>query len=127
MQIKNLSKLISQSKKSNRVAQAALFDFYAEYLMGIALRYVKDRELAKDVFLMAFERVFRKIDMYDPSKGEFKSWITRITINEALTHYRKESKYNDILIIDDLTISIENDALSDLNVNQICELSLIHI
>ena len=52
-----------------------------------------DDHQAKDVFLCAFEKAFNNIERYDASKGEFSSWLNRITINEALNRIKAQNRF----------------------------------
>ena len=52
-----------------------------------------DDHQAKDVFLRTFEKAFNNIERYDASKGEFSSWLNRITINEALNRIKTQSRF----------------------------------
>jgi len=87
--------------------------------MNIAMRYTKNNAIAKDVFLVSFEKIFRRIGQYDPAKGEFKSWITRITINEAITHYKRELKFSEGRPFENYNTSVENGALDRLEVEKL--------
>jgi len=90
--------------------------------MNIAQRYCPDDSIAKDIFLVSFERIFRKIDQYDAAKGNFKSWITRITINEALTQYRKRTKEQSTPFISDISFEVENTALEQIGAEELYKL-----
>lgn len=43
---------------------------------------------AEDVLVIAFTRIFEKIDQFK-GEGSFEGWIRRIVVNEALTALRK--------------------------------------
>jgi len=78
--------------------------------MNLTLRYIDNRQDAKELFLESFEIIFRKMDQYDAARGKFKSWISKITINQCLgflkkrkiiltdDHYVLDSGYNDEII-----------------------------
>jgi len=78
--------------------------------MNLTLRYINNKQDAKEIFLESFELIFRKIKQYDTKKGKFKSWISKITINQCLAflkkrkiiltddHYVLDSRYNDKII-----------------------------
>jgi len=108
--LENLSKILKRCRKDDRKAQNELFHFYADYIMNLTRRYINDKQDAKAIFLESFELIFRKMDQYSPKKGTFKSWISKITINQCLAELRKrrlfytdelqvvESVYQDKLI-----------------------------
>ena len=72
-------------------SQSLLYKEHAPFLYGIALRYTKTEEDAKDVLQDAFIRVFEYIEQYK-GEGEIRAWMTRIVINQALTLYQQRSK-----------------------------------
>ncbi len=80
--------LIDGCRRGNRHAQQRLFDRFSSRMYGICLRYVKNPMQAEDVLVMAFTKVFEKIDQFK-SEGSFEGWIRRIVVNESLTSLRK--------------------------------------
>lgn len=60
--------------------------------MRIAIRYSKDQAMAKDLVHDTFLKVFTSIKMFDPRKGSIMGWMSRILINEALQHFRKNNR-----------------------------------
>lgn len=59
--------------------------------------YLAD-DLAQDAILKAIE----KLDKYDPSKGNFKSWLYRVTQNLCFDALRKLDKMNELPLNYDL-------------------------
>jgi RNA polymerase sigma-70 factor (ECF subfamily) len=84
--------LIESCRKGNRLAQQELYQKYSGKMMGVCLRYLGDRETARDVLQDGFVRVFSSLNGYS-GIGSFEGWIRRIIVNTALEHLRK----NDIL------------------------------
>lgn len=56
---------------------------YQRVLFGVAVRFLGDREDARDVTQNAFVKAYEKLSTYDPSH-RFFSWIYRIVVNESL-------------------------------------------
>jgi RNA polymerase sigma-70 factor (ECF subfamily) len=74
--------------------EAAFIDMVRRYqhpLLGAALRITKNREDAEEVVQDAFLKVFNRIESF---RGDslFRTWLTRITINEALMKIRKNTR-----------------------------------
>ena len=65
-------------------------------MMSLCLRYMGDREDAKDVLQDGFVTLFSKIDSYS-GEGSFEGWARRIFVNTALMALRK----NDALKMSD--------------------------
>ena len=80
--------LIDECKKGNRLAQKELYDKYARKMMGVCLRYVSDRETARDLLQDGFVKVFTSLDTYTGS-GVFDAWIRKIFVNGALEYLRR--------------------------------------
>lgn len=70
-------------------AMDKLYAEYAEYLTGVAYRYLGNDDDVKDVLQEAFIKIFTKIASFKyRGKGSLKAWLTRIVINEALMFLR---------------------------------------
>jgi len=83
-----LEELIRGCRKNNSVAQRELFDRYSSRMLGICRRYVGNVGDAEDIMVNAFMKIFNKIDQYAGS-GNFEGWMSRIMVNESLTHIRR--------------------------------------
>ena len=81
--------LITGCRKRDGNAQKALFDTYSSKMYGLCYRYLKDPMESEDVLVIAFTRIFERIDQYK-GEGSFEGWIRRIVVNEALTCLRKQ-------------------------------------
>ncbi|MFZ6010263.1 MAG: RNA polymerase sigma factor [Bacteroidota bacterium] len=80
--------LIKGCLKRDRSAQQQLYDLYSSKMYGLCYRYVKHAMEAEDILVMAFTKIFERIDQFK-GEGSFEGWIKRIMVNEALTHLRK--------------------------------------
>ena len=92
------TELIQGCRRGDRHAQQRLFDLYSGRMYGICLRYVKNPMEAEDVVVIAFTKVFERIDQFR-SEGSFEGWIRRIAVNEALTHLRRKLLKQENLIM----------------------------
>lgn len=67
-----------------------LVDKYRDPLFRAAWRVVRSNEEAEDIVQEAFVKIYKNADKFEKLAGiEFKSWAYKITINTAITHYRK--------------------------------------
>lgn len=96
-----LKKLILACKNKDRKAQRVLVDTFAPTLMSIGLRYLKNEEDAKDVMQESFIQIFNHIDQFQKEETYFKAWCCRITINTALSKFRKASYYREVQLNQD--------------------------
>jgi RNA polymerase sigma factor (sigma-70 family) len=81
--------LITGCRKRDRNAQKQLYETYSSKMYGLCHRYLKDAMEAEDVLVVAFTRIFDKIDQFK-GEGSFEGWIRRIVVNEALTCLRRQ-------------------------------------
>ena len=89
------STLIQKCLAHERTAQKELVALYGGLLMTIARRYIKDYHHAEEVCQNALILTFRKLDQFDRSKGLFKNWISKITVNCALEFLRSKKLYTE--------------------------------
>lgn len=82
------NELIDGCKKRDRHAQRFLYERYSGRMLALCCRYVKDRMDAEDVMVVAFTKVFDRINQFK-GEGSFEGWVRRIMVNESLTYLRK--------------------------------------
>ena len=80
--------LIRECLKNNRLAQKELYERLSSRMFSVCIRYIGDRELAKDILHDGFIVLFSKLDTFK-GDGSFEGWARRIFINTALMHMRK--------------------------------------
>lgn len=73
-------------------ARKEMYTRYAGSLYAICIRYVGDRELARDLMHDSMIRIYDTIGKYRPT-GSLKSWMSRVTVNLVIDHMRKERKF----------------------------------
>jgi RNA polymerase sigma-70 factor (ECF subfamily) len=89
LQWMNEHDLIAACVKGNVIAQRQLYDKYAGKMLGLCLRYVGIREVARDLMHDGFIRLFGKIKTYR-GEGSFEGWMRRLFVNTALEYLRKK-------------------------------------
>lgn len=96
-------------------AQRKLFEMYAQKMMGVCLRYMKDHAQAEDVLQDGFVKVFTKLEKYS-GDGSLEGWVRRIMVNTALDQLRKSNKFQANVSMDDVSYKVESsdDVLSSL-------------
>jgi RNA polymerase sigma-70 factor (ECF subfamily) len=80
--------LIKGCLKRDRNAQQQLYDLYSSKMYALCYRYVRHAMEAEDVLVMAFTKIFDRIEQFK-GEGSFEGWIRRVMVNEALTHLRR--------------------------------------
>jgi RNA polymerase sigma factor (sigma-70 family) len=98
--------IINGCLKRKRKAQKILFERYHATLMGICMRYAKNKSEAEDILLMGFTRIFQKIESYSAA-GSFEGWLRRIVINVAIDNFRRNKKNYYFETLEDSTFNSE--------------------
>ncbi len=88
---KNYKSLLVKASRGNKRYQHQLFELFAPKMLSICRQYIKNKDLAEEVMLTGFLKVFTHLKSYK-SEGSFEGWIRRIMINEAISQLRKEKK-----------------------------------
>jgi len=87
-------KLIRDCLKGKVQAQRALYDQYAESMLGICYRYTRSMRDAEDILQEGFLKVFLHLGQYK-QEGELGAWIRRIMVNTALNFLKRHRKYQE--------------------------------
>jgi RNA polymerase sigma-70 factor (ECF subfamily) len=53
------------------------------------MRYMGKQDVAEDLMISSFMRIFEKIDTYK-GEGNFEGWMRRIVVNQCLSELRKQ-------------------------------------
>ncbi len=106
--------LLEGCRRGKSSAQRGLYDRLAPKMLGVCLRYIKDREEAEHVMIGGIVKVFEKLEQFK-SEGSFEGWVRRIIVNDCLMYLRKNrnmSLETDIdSASDTLNLSIMEDTL----------------
>jgi RNA polymerase sigma factor (sigma-70 family) len=96
--------LINVYKKTNDLAVIGeLFTRYTSLVYGVCLKYLKDRDEAKDAAMQLFEKLISTLKSHEIEN--FKSWLYVAARNHCLTQIRsKKGKFNEEIDV----LSVEN-------------------
>ena len=83
--------MIAKTRKGNRRAQHELYELFAPKMLSVCRQYIKNIDLAEEVMLGGFLKVFTHLGSYK-GQGSFEGWIRRIMVNESISQLRKEKK-----------------------------------
>lgn len=117
--------LANGCRRYDAAAQRQLYDRYVDHMMITCLRYIPNREDAKEVMLDGFVNAYKNFDRFEyRGTGSLKAWLKKITVNQCLMRLRKQN--NVLLYADEPDHTnepvTESDALSRLSVKEIIEL-----
>ena len=117
------SQLINGCRKGDRLAQKELYERYSRRMMGVCLRYVSDRETARDLLQDGFVKVFTSMDSYS-GLGSFEGWMRKIFVNCALEYLRKSDVLREAVDLDNTVELVHPDssAISDMSAVELMKL-----
>jgi len=114
--------LIEGCLNGNRSAQEELYNLYSRKMMGLCMRYVGNRETARDLLQDGFVKVFTALNLYSGT-GSLGAWIRMIFINVAIEYLRKKDFLYDTIELDNIHDYMEDDSIvSRLSAEVITEL-----
>ncbi len=88
--------------RGERFALRAIYERESRWLLGVALRIVRDREQAEDVLQDAFIQIWQRACTYQPTLGSARGWIYTVVRHRALQTLRDRPRHQTI-DPDDLT------------------------
>lgn len=78
--------------RGERFALRALYEREARWLLGVAMRIVRDRERAEDVLHDAFLQVWDHAASFEPALGSARGWIYTVVRHAALKALREPAR-----------------------------------
>ena len=97
--------------RGERFALRALYEHEARWLLGVALRIVRDRERAEDVLQDAFLQVWQHAASYQPALGSARGWLYTVVRHRALKELRGGQRMQALDPLDLATLSDQQQAL----------------
>ena len=102
---KPINDLIQAAIQGNGTAFTALWDTYIDQLRTYIRSMMRRQDdlYVDDICSRSFEKAFRQIGSYDPSKSQFITWLRVIARNTALDLQEKETRLHpkDLIYLDD--------------------------
>lgn len=87
----HLKTLLAGVADGNEAAFAELYQQSSSKLFAVALRILRQRELAEEVLQEAFIKVWERAGDFDPSIAAPMTWMATIVRNRSLDEVRKRS------------------------------------
>jgi RNA polymerase sigma-70 factor (ECF subfamily) len=114
--------LIHQFKAGEQAALGVLYTRYTSLVFGTALKYLKDRDEAKDAVMQVFEKLNQSLHQHEVAN--FKSWLYVTTRNHCLMQLRsrkgKETKeITPNLMESDYVLHLENEPEMEENLSKL--------
>lgn len=93
--------LLEGCRKGKASSQRNMYERLAPKMLGVCIRYIKDREEAEHVMIGGIVKVFEKLDQFK-GDGSFEGWVRRIIVNDCLMYIRKNRNMSLEADIDDV-------------------------
>lgn len=93
-----MSDLIKGCRKGNKKSQEEFYSRFYGVMFPICLRYVGNKEEAREVLNDAFLKALTFIHTYS-GKGSLEAWVRRIVVNKCLDYLRHISKYRSTILL----------------------------
>jgi RNA polymerase sigma-70 factor (ECF subfamily) len=104
---------LRQIEQQDQDALMLLYQHYGGLVYSLALRVMGEAGLAEEVTQDVFLKIWRKPDRWDPSLGQFSSWLLTITRNAAIDRLRAERRTPSWNSTDTTDISQDADGARD--------------
>ncbi len=115
----SIEDMISGCKEGNRVAQKAMYDYFASKMLGVCMRYAKDRAEAEDMLQESFIKIFQNLHTYR-GEGNFEGWVRRVVVFNAINLYKHRVRhFKEDLDVRDYDAKYDDDVVSKISVKEI--------
>ena len=104
----DLQDLIAGCKCKDAWARKKLYERYAPAMLGVCVRYVAEKETARDILHEGFIKIFTKIESYSGA-GSFEGWMRKIFVTCALEYLRTSKALGGIISLDYCDEAADND------------------
>jgi len=108
-----LESLLLAAGRGSAAAYEAVYVALLPVVYRLALRVVRDENLAEDVAQEALVEAWRKAASFDPSKGSAKAWVLTIAHRRAVDKVRAEQRQRDQIEAESRTTPTEVEGPAD--------------
>jgi RNA polymerase sigma-70 factor (ECF subfamily) len=109
--------LIDKYRNSNDLIYIGkLYTRYTTLVYGVAMKYLRDEDLAKDATMQVFEKLISLLKKHQVEN--FKAWLHTIVKNHCLMELRKKNQANTSsydTLVENATIDMEKEEVSHLD------------
>lgn len=91
--------------RGDQAALRRIYDQDGRWLLGVALRIVRHRQIAEDVLHDAFLNIWTRAHSFDPARGAGRGWIYSVVRHQALSLARSGER--EVAVDDDLLEQID--------------------
>jgi RNA polymerase sigma-70 factor (ECF subfamily) len=95
------AQLVEQCLRGNATAWEELVRRHTRRIYNLCYRFTSNRHEAEDLTQEVFLRIYRTMSSYRSGEGGFSTWMTSVTRNLLIDHYRRSKR-------DRMTSSLED-------------------
>jgi RNA polymerase sigma-70 factor (ECF subfamily) len=111
--------MIEGCKKGDKKAQKAFYDHFASKMLGVCMRYAKDKAEAEDMLQESFIKLFQNIHKYR-GEGSFEGWVRRVVVFNAINLYKHRVRhFQESLDIKDYDAQYSDDVIANISAKEI--------
>jgi RNA polymerase sigma-70 factor (ECF subfamily) len=116
------SDIIKGCLRGDRACQKALYEHFVAKMLGVCMRYAKDRAEAEDMVQEGFLKVFQGISKFK-FEGSFEGWVRRIMVFNAINYYKHRCrKFQEDLDRENFDVPFHDDILEKISAKEIIAL-----
>lgn len=86
----SLADLVAAIGRGDRTAIHTLHDSTCDQLYGVAVRIVRDEQIAEDVCLEVYAQAWRSAASYTPRRGSVLAWLVTMVRSRAIDRLRQD-------------------------------------
>ena len=102
-----INRVIEGCVRGESWAQKMMYESYAPEMMSVCLRYVCNRETARDLMHDGFVKLFAKVHHYS-GVGSFNGWMRRIFVTTDLEHLRRNDVLRYSVDVETMDVQVED-------------------
>ena len=87
-----VGRLVRRCKAGDAAAWEQIVQQYHRRIYNICFRFARSADDAQDLTQEVFIKVYRTLSSYDVERGAFMTWVTTITRNLLVDHFRKSKQ-----------------------------------
>jgi RNA polymerase sigma factor (sigma-70 family) len=100
--LEQLRQLIQSCIGGDRVSQSRLHKMFSAKMLGVCMRYAKNKEEAEEIMQDGFVQVFKSLHNFKYA-GSFEGWTRKIMVYCALQRYRAKPSLLAVVNIENVT------------------------
>jgi RNA polymerase sigma-70 factor (ECF subfamily) len=102
------AQLVEQCLRGNGSAWEELVRLHSRRIFNLCYRFTSHRQEAEDLSQEVFLRVYRTLGSYRSTYGAFGTWVTSVTRNLLIDHYRRTRRYRLTDSMEDVMAKVED-------------------